>query len=446
VAANVTGLVDETVSNPGAYEYRVSAGLENTSSVPSARALAQLGGAGANRAPVPNAGADQSAYHPTTNYLAGSASDPDDGPAALASSWYQLSGPGPALFGNTNQFNTAVTFPTNGVYVLGLEAHDGATDAVDTVTITVKATLIPSNSLNGVEFALDEDTIALWHFNGDVLDATTNGYHLTVSNGCTIVTGGIATAWMAAPSGAALRIINYPHNASYSFLDAVLLNTANRKPLTVEARVYFEAWGSNSASYKMAGWEQNYDTLFSFEQANAGSPYGKVVGNSGVEMVSEVEMGALMSTGTWHHLMLVFDGTNTYQTYLDGLAIGLPRYGGPNWGRTSAIPVTFGNFKGYLDEARVSRAVRYVAPPVNTNPPVASAWGAGSGLAPDGQGINLAFGTVTDQLYRVEFADTLFTNVWETLSNNIPGTGAPLVIGDPAVATDRFYRIFSWRP
>ena len=118
----------------------------------------------------------------------------------------------------------------------------------------------------------------------------------------------------------------------------------------------------------------------------------------------------------------------------------------PNWTRVNDVLVFFGNFPGYLDEARLSRVVRYIPPPsANTNPPVAAAVGGGSAPAPGG-GFNVSFSTATDQLYAVEYVSTLCTNEWQVLSNHIAGDGQALIILDSAVATNRFYRIRSWRP
>lgn len=446
LAANVTTWLDEAVSHPGAYEYRVRAALENTASVASAQAVVGLGGGLFNRPPYADAGTNQFGYFPLTNQLNGSASDPDDRPAPVLASWRQISGPAEAVIANTNLYNTTVIFPTSGVYVLGLEASDGVTSTLDTVTHTVAPTLVPTSSTQGVEFVLDTNTLALWHFNGNALDATTNGYHLTLSNGCSIVTGGTATAWMASPAGAALRVLNYPHLASCLIPDSALLNRTNQSPFTLEARIFLDAWGSNTASYRMLGVWQNSDTQFTFEQANGGSPFGKVLGNSGAQLVNEVEMGGLMNTGAWHHLMLVFDGSNVWRAVLDGSVVGVAVTNSPNWGRTSDFQLSLGNLNGYIDEARLSRIARYVPPVANTNPPVASDLGPGSLAPPAAGGFQVGFATVTGQVYGVEFVTSLFTNDWQILSNGITGTGGSLVIADPSADSNRYYRIRAWRP
>lgn len=445
--AQTTGWLDTNVATPASYEYRVFAAIDNATSPPSPVASASLGGSRINQMPFVEAGTNQFGYFPLTNLLAGSASDPDDYPGALTHQWTQAGGPAAAIISNTNAYNTPVTYSTSGVYVFSLRADDGLTTTIDTVTVTVNPPLLPGNSTNQAPFTIDSNTIALWHFDGDGLDASGNGYHLTLSNGITFATSTVATAWMAAPAGAAMQIPNYPHVASYSFPDAALLNTTNRQPLTLEARIFMEAWGSNSVGYKMMGYDQNADTQLILQQVAWDSPFGKITGNSGAQLVSETEMGALLNTGVWHHLMLAFDGSNVCQVILDGVPVGQPVTNAPNWGRSNNILVTLGNFKGYIDEARLSRSLRYEpAPPVDTNPPVASSINGYAGAGPGTPGFNLLFDTVTGQLYRVEYSADLLAPDWLVFSNDIPGTGAPFNLNDQDSATSRYYRIHARRP
>lgn len=62
----------------------------------------------------------------------------------------------------------------------------------------------------------------------------------------------------------------------------------------------------------------------------------------------------------------------------------------------------------------------------------------------NGQNVNLSFESLPLAGYRVLWTSNLTTNgTWNTLTNNVPGTGGPLQIGDPAPKTqpERFYRI-----
>jgi subtilisin family serine protease len=55
----------------------------------------------------------------------------------------------------------------------------------------------------------------------------------------------------------------------------------------------------------------------------------------------------------------------------------------------------------------------------------------------------VTFTTVSNKLYRLERSATLATNDWSTITNNIPGSNAPLTVTDPdpTNAPTLFYRI-----
>jgi FtsP/CotA-like multicopper oxidase with cupredoxin domain len=85
--------------------------------------------------PVVDAGLDQTTTLPASATLSGTVTD--DGVSILTTTWSMFSGPGSVTFGNVNALGTTATFSTAGVYLLQLEADDGATTISDTVTITV---------------------------------------------------------------------------------------------------------------------------------------------------------------------------------------------------------------------------------------------------------------------------------------------------------------------
>jgi predicted GH43/DUF377 family glycosyl hydrolase len=95
-----------------------------------------------NRAPIVDAGADQTIQQGTTAMLDGTVMD-DDTPVPLASvqaTWSKQSGPGTVTFGNANSIDTTASFSAPGTYVLTLSASDTSLTGSDTVTIVVVAT------------------------------------------------------------------------------------------------------------------------------------------------------------------------------------------------------------------------------------------------------------------------------------------------------------------
>jgi RHS repeat-associated protein len=94
---------------------------------------------GPNQPPVVSAGPNQTISLPTNSvFLNGSVID-DGLPVGgtLTSTWSQISGPAPVLFGSPNQPETSATFSQAGTYVLQLTGNDSQLSTSANVTVTV---------------------------------------------------------------------------------------------------------------------------------------------------------------------------------------------------------------------------------------------------------------------------------------------------------------------
>jgi len=91
-----------------------------------------------NKAPLVNAGVDQTITLPATANLQGTVSD-DGLPVGTTPvvSWSVVSGPGTVVFTNPNSVMTTASFSKGGTYVLRLTANDSALLSSDDVTVTV---------------------------------------------------------------------------------------------------------------------------------------------------------------------------------------------------------------------------------------------------------------------------------------------------------------------
>lgn len=91
-----------------------------------------------NRAPIVNAGADQTILLPQTVTLSGTVTD-DGRPAggSLKVEWSKVSGPGDVTFTNQNAVDSGASFSIGGIYVLRLTANDGAATGSDDLVVTV---------------------------------------------------------------------------------------------------------------------------------------------------------------------------------------------------------------------------------------------------------------------------------------------------------------------
>jgi predicted GH43/DUF377 family glycosyl hydrolase len=95
----------------------------------------------ANRAPIVDAGADQTIQQGKSATLDGTVMD-DDSPVALANvqaTWSKQSGPGTVTFTNANSIDTTASFSLPGTYTLQLSASDTALTGSDTVVVVVAA-------------------------------------------------------------------------------------------------------------------------------------------------------------------------------------------------------------------------------------------------------------------------------------------------------------------
>lgn len=106
-----------------------------------------------NIPPTVIAGADQVITLPANSVnLNGSATDSDNYPNALVTTWEKVSGTGSVVFGDVNMQVTTAAFSTAGSYLLRLGANDGAITTYDTLKIVVNAV----SESGGYTYAWDE--------------------------------------------------------------------------------------------------------------------------------------------------------------------------------------------------------------------------------------------------------------------------------------------------
>jgi hypothetical protein len=91
----------------------------------------------ANKAPVVNAGADQTIAFPGVANLNGNAGDDGSPIDLLITAWTQVSGPGVVTFGNASEPRTTASFSAAGTYTLRLTATDGSLSSEDEVVVVV---------------------------------------------------------------------------------------------------------------------------------------------------------------------------------------------------------------------------------------------------------------------------------------------------------------------
>jgi RHS repeat-associated protein len=88
-----------------------------------------------NRAPVVNAGPDQTLSLYNVANLNGQITDDGLPNGTVTASWTKVAGPGDVVFSNAGASSTSATFSETGVYVLRLTADDSALTAFDEITV-----------------------------------------------------------------------------------------------------------------------------------------------------------------------------------------------------------------------------------------------------------------------------------------------------------------------
>jgi len=132
-------------SVPGTYILRLTANDSALSSFDDVVVVVNAAAAGtgtapsqSNKAPVVNAGPDQTIALPAGANLLGAASD-DGLPtgSAVSAMWTKVSGPGTVAFGRASAVSTTATFSAAGSYTLRLTANDTQLSSADDVIIVV---------------------------------------------------------------------------------------------------------------------------------------------------------------------------------------------------------------------------------------------------------------------------------------------------------------------
>ncbi len=179
--------------------------LQNAAGATSSFSIAQSVIPPANKAPVVNAGADQTITLPNAATLTGTVTD-DGFPigAMLSPAWTKVSGPGTVVFASPGSAGTTATFSQPGSYVLRLSVSDGPLTGTDDVTLTVnQANQAPAiTSANATTFTVGQaGTFTVTTIGFPAVTTITNG-GVALPSGVTFVNNGNGTGTLSGTPGA----------------------------------------------------------------------------------------------------------------------------------------------------------------------------------------------------------------------------------------------------
>ena len=226
--------------------------------------------------------------------------------------------------------------------------------AYDRVTISGA---IADAAFAQTELQPDANTIALFHFNGDLKDASANDIKMEALPPKKPVEkrphsfSSEPPAWMSSPSGACL-VLDGAEQLVATIPPTVLENPATT-PMTLEALFYvseFAGWGYEGDPL-IFGLKSDWDSLIgvrhmTWEKANA-PQFANVAGPE--------KFDKEFPKNRWCQVKLVYDGKGTQELFIDG----------KSWGKTTEptlkplpgkpLQLMLGPIRGMIDEVRLSK-------------------------------------------------------------------------------------------
>ncbi len=299
-----------------------------------------------NQPPTVAAGQDADVVLPATAALNGSVSD--DGlphaPGVTTSQWSVLEGPAPVMFDDVTVARTRAVFTTPGRYVLRLTADDGEHQRHDDVVINVFTERV------------DHHTVAMYHFDEDFNDSSSNGFDLAVSG--TVLLTNDNLGWMYAPTGRVARFSDVGDTLSVTLPDEAIM--PGNAAFSIEAMLYPRAYKAHGvANVPILELYQNWDAAIGVTEGKWASPACPSVR----QLLSAAAWQTNVTLGAWHALRITADTNGVWSCYIDDTLRGRVN-GSLNVGRTTDWTLTLGNIDADIDEVRLSSTVRLNRTPV----------------------------------------------------------------------------------
>jgi hypothetical protein len=212
------------------------------------------------------------------------------------------------------------------------------------------------------EFSPDADTIALYHFNGDLKDASGHGLDLAAKTGVAerqaFRFAAAPPLWMAKPAGSCLDL-DGAEQFSVTIPRELLADPAET-PLTLEVFIYVEEFAgwSYPGNPVLLGVAARYDSWLGWRQGTwekARAP--EFAGGAGA-IIPAGKFADDFAREQWHHVRIAWDGRSAARFFLDGKLLG--EAPGRPFKPAAKEPLVFslGPFRGLVDEVRVSKSVR----------------------------------------------------------------------------------------
>jgi hypothetical protein len=225
------------------------------------------------------------------------------------------------------------------------------------------------NVYQSTPVAAGADTVAIYHLDNTLTDATGRQSALTLSGNAALDDSNVG--WMAAPAGGALRFLDLSDQAKVS-IPAPGMISANTAYVGIDAMIYineFKAYNKGNA------------TIFSLTQGNCivaltENMYNGPIIRGGASAGVTWEFGGdalknALTPKTWLHLSLRVDKTGGYIAKINGNVIAAKSSADfSEWNNSIPIILQLGDFDGWIDEV-VVRSSTVTGGTITNKPPTA---------------------------------------------------------------------------
>ncbi len=287
------------------------------------------------------------------------------------------------------------------------------------------ALTVPPNAYQSTSLLTNAGTVALFHLDEDVADATGRRGALALAGNAALDWTNVG--WMARRNGQALRVLDIGDRATLSLPSRQIFGAAGTEAIRLSAMLYVNQWKAyNRASQKlMSLFENSNASIELMEDLYAGPQI-----RGGVNLrVSADALANLLTLKQWHHLGITITRAG-YIVELDGrVFVTQASTELTNWGRRDAATLELGNFDGWIDEVILERLEAAIPLPALVALPV---------VTPNG-------GFFPNPVVVTMTTATAGAEIRYTLDGKLPTPSSalymkPLTVGGPLTVSARAYK------
>lgn len=223
------------------------------------------------------------------------------------------------------------------------------------------------NAFESTPVTINSNTVAIYHLDSSLNDATTRQAPLTLSGDAALDVSNIG--WMTTQGGGSLRVLDIGDQATVTFPGPSMIS-ATTEFISVEAMIYINEFkGYNRGNAKILSLEQAWNSYFTFGENMYDGLYLRGAGSW--SFLNDAALRSAFTPHAWHHFSIGLDKTGGYVAKIDGKTIASQMNGAlVNWTAAAPITLQFGDFDGWVDEVVVRSSSVGAGSTSNTPPTV----------------------------------------------------------------------------